>query len=229
MRPILLLLLFAVPLSSSAQAVRSPPSTGPLIIQQPPSYPTPTYTPPGTGLPATGQPGAQPASAPRSPNKRILPATKGPGVWAADDGHGASAVLPPKVFGVDMPNPVSGNVVERAVMDTCRHALSMASKESQQEQYLLTLPTDIRMCLAAKAHSMCSTLTLNLFQGSNQKAQFPPGMEKALLAAQQHAFSLEATYCSGVTIDQDAHDAHRKVMKQWMKTATAPTPSGDKH
>lgn len=84
----------AVP-SSYHQAVR-PAVPQPLIQQQPPSYPGQTHTPAGTGL---YRPESGPAKVERSPNQRVLPATREPGVWAAD---GDPALMAGQIYGWDV-------------------------------------------------------------------------------------------------------------------------------
>lgn len=98
--PILVVLAAAI---AHAQAVRPAPSTGPLIQQQPPSYPTQVYVPAGAGASHGGlaSPGAK--LAPESLNKRLLPPTKESGLWAADGAP--SAVTDGTIFGVALPLP----------------------------------------------------------------------------------------------------------------------------
>jgi hypothetical protein len=66
----------------------------------------PTYTPQGAGASHGGLPGSS-SSVPRSPNKRILPATKEPGLWAADGAPSASRNTTPRILKFELAPPVS--------------------------------------------------------------------------------------------------------------------------
>lgn len=73
---------------SSYQQTARPAVYRPPPVNTPGYYPgtpaEPVYTPNGAGLPGERVPGTTQSPVQRSPNKRILPPTKEPGLWAAD-------------------------------------------------------------------------------------------------------------------------------------------------
>lgn len=81
-----------------------------IACASPTEYRRGTFTPPppapvriGVGAPVVGHPGMQPRTIPRGPDRRVLPPTRGPGIWASGEAPKADAV--PIIGGVVLPLP----------------------------------------------------------------------------------------------------------------------------
>lgn len=122
-------------------------------------FPEPALTPTGTGLPEftiTGD--AQPERPALSPNKRILPPSKEPGVWAAD---GDPTLAGPKI-GVILaatiirfPDELE-TVDERAPVEFCAASMERAIGRWVRGLTLGVLSSSERECLAARLLLHCA-------------------------------------------------------------------------
>jgi hypothetical protein len=97
--------VLAVALSLLTGCASAPPST---LQRGALTAPPPAPLRPGVGAPVVGQPGAQRAPLPRSPNTRQLPPSTEPGLWAADSPRAAGqfGFAPVRLLGVDLPTPL---------------------------------------------------------------------------------------------------------------------------
>lgn len=198
------------------QAARPAPAPGPLIVQQPPSYPGTTYTPPGTGLPMPGQPGQKP-SVQRSPNTRVLPASNEPGLWAADGAPRAAAhdgSSDNRLFGVDYPLPAKPTEAEVTAAGQCTSELSSTLKTNPRtEGYIDGLPEDVRRCLAAMGVAQCAE---ELYKGMERGSlRHPKLTSDDLKEALKHAKNVEKGYCSGVVVDLKERLALDWLLQRW--------------
>ena len=150
--PMRFLLLVALSACSST----APSHYGQGVPVRPPPAPPAR---PGVGAPVVGQPGAQAAPVPRSPNRRPLPPSAEPGLWSADSPRAASAPGgAPKVFGVDMPTledvPPSARVHEKA----CANTLARTLKTERVSTGLARLNEREKECVALAAYAACLRL-----------------------------------------------------------------------
>ncbi|ATB40335.1 hypothetical protein CYFUS_005784 [Cystobacter fuscus] len=144
------------------------PAQAPVPSQAPPRVPTPfsvpRLTPEGAGAPVIGQPGDQVPPAARSPNKRILPVTREPGLWAADEPQAASRrspELPPRTVDellVATPSPGAPEA------KGCRQRLLRASRSSGHEETRRNLPQTPRDCLTARLVLHCVSSESTAFE-----------------------------------------------------------------
>lgn len=214
MRPFLLLFLLSS--VANAQAVRPPPATGPLIIQQPPSFPaSPAATPAGAGA-SHGSLAAPEKAVPRSPNKRLLPRTKEAGLWAADGAPQAS--LPRHaLWGVDIP-PMrndEGRVVAGET-EWCMKGLAKAADAAGWRERIENYSAEVRACMAATAYLRCADerhrwITQPATPGSTVVGASIESARATLL----HARSLREATCRGVMLSDEQKSALSAITAAW--------------
>jgi len=204
-----------------AQAMRPPPAAAPapaVIVQQPPSYPGATYTPLGTGLPTMGQPGASRPAVARSPNKRVLPPTKEPGLWAADGAP--SAVARHHLWGVEIPLPegATAHLVEREAWH-CANGMDGVAGGIRKVAFISTLPEDVRRCMVARAQYHCAFEEGLLAQRNAARGSTSDTARiEALAALEAHALALRSKWCADVTLTDKQQTALRTVLDSWDKS-----------
>jgi hypothetical protein len=144
-----------------AQAVAPAPSI-PVLV--------PRYVPAGAGAPMVGQPGEQTAPIDRSPNSRVLPPTREPGIWAADETKAVKKPVPVSPPDIDellaaRPSPGTPELL------SCRQRVLRASKTSGEEETRRNLPRTPRECLTARLLLHCANAELVEFI---DRAAVPP-------------------------------------------------------
>ena len=102
-----------------------------------------------------GQPGEQIAPIDRSPNTRVLPPTREPGIWAADETKAVKKPVPASPPDIDellaaRPSPGAPE------LQSCRQRVLRASKSSGQEETRRNLPRTPRECLTARLLLHCA-------------------------------------------------------------------------
>ncbi len=151
-----------------AQAVAPIPPPAPSM-----PVPVPRYVPAGAGAPRVGQPGERSAPMERSPNTRVLPPTREPGIWAADEPKAVKKPVPASPPDIDellaaRPSPGAPELL------SCRQRVLRASKSSGQEETRRNLPRTPRECLTARLLLHCANAELMEFM---DQAAFTPQFE----------------------------------------------------
>ena len=209
--PVVLLLVAA---SAHAQAVRPAPVARPLIEQQPPSYPVPTYTPNGAGASRDTLVSPQPA-APRSPNKRLLPPTKEAGLWAAD---GAPvAVHGTRLFGVDIPRMMDdeGRTVAGDT-DWCARGLAKAADATGWRGRVEGHAYEARGCMAALAYFRCAADHFKWLSTPATPGNMVIGSSVRMAdATAKHARELRDVLCRDVTLSDEQKRALDAIIASW--------------
>jgi hypothetical protein len=207
------LLLFS--LSANAQSV-APPARPPLVrpVVNEPYFPTPGATPEGAGASHGSIPGATTpprAKVPPSPNKRILPASTEPGLWAADGAPRASRSAPPALFGVTLPYPAWATEPETQwSTDMCIVGMHNSAVTTGMYNTIIKKPESIRACMAARAYLLCA-------MGIANKAA-PDSQEQALLRnTEAHAQALVDLLCAGAGWTDDHAHVLLQASKDWIK------------
>ena len=125
-----------------------------------------TYRPMGTTLYGAGEAAPHGEEVPRSPNKRVLPPTKEPGVWAADGAQVPVAGLnPPSVLDCVLPVPRTsqGEAMPGFAVFCAAHMEGIL----REPVFLTTSPwmssRGQQECLAAKMYQLCAE-TMRLSQ-----------------------------------------------------------------
>jgi len=176
----------------------------------------PVYTPNGAGLYDPTR-GTQQPTVPRSPNKRVLPATKEAGLWAADGAPTASARE--LLFGVDIPDPAGSAVLvdaSRACVDTVAHAARAVGADKDA----MLFPPRVRSCMAAWAYFMCAK-----HRAVVPRPPLPRGVdvteeefERATAVGRlaMHAMKLSRDECRDVVRTKEQMDILDAVDAQWL-------------
>lgn len=192
-----------------AAAVMRPPAVRPVVNE--PYFPTPGATPSGAGA-YRGDP-LPAAPVPRSPNKRILPATREPGIWAADGAPVAMARH--QLWGVEIPLPDGGAYVEREAWQ-CAAGMDEVSTATKKVSTIASATEAARRCMVAIAQYTCA------FElGLSARKQPTPGDTDRLLALavlEARAAELRNTWCAGVTLTDKQRTALRVVLDAWIES-----------
>lgn len=198
-----------------AQAARPSPAPGPLIVQQPPSYPPTTHTPPGAGASHGGLPAPATALTPNSPNKRLLPPTKEPGLWAAD-GAQATLAMPYRIFDVEVPFPPDAyDALAKKQTGMCAEDLMDALLSSGLHDEVMSYPMDARRCMAAQSYRSCAGSVLgHALRDRERGVPTSPETIDHMRSMQRHALLLEARWCKGVTLTPQQEKARDVVLHQ---------------
>jgi hypothetical protein len=195
-------------------------------VPRPPAYtpgyspgtpPDPVYTPPGTGLPEVGQPGTHAAPVKRSPNKRALPASSEPGLWAADGAPKASA-SDAQIFGVSIPLPAVHGA--DAVGAMCSHAVTKAMRDARMTE-VLSFPEAVRACMAAQALYRC-VLKHSIAQPQRPRPGPPPAWDPRYVKTTlvPHAERVAKERCADVKMTEEQGTAFRSVLEQYLWAPT---------
>lgn len=205
------------------QAVARPAPAGPLIVQQPPSYPGATYTPAGAGAYRGDPLPSKPV--PRSPNKRILPATKEPTVYAADGDPQAS--VGHWLFYVHIPTPEDTHgPVAKTSAQLCVDTLTGAANQIGKRALLDATPLQERMCIAARAFRHCAEAHRRAMERAKEAGKKATGPRYDPIAVQdsvllwKYAIALEAKNCADVRLSDEQYSALIAVLSRWTDTFT---------
>ncbi|OJH33924.1 hypothetical protein BON30_46210 [Cystobacter ferrugineus] len=111
-----------------------------------------TYRPAGTTLYGVGEAAPRVEEVPRSPNRRVLPPTGEPGLWAADEAR-ASATKYPTVADIELPLPTA----DESNLGTlfCAHKIHKLLTSEGQMRQLMDLRYDDRRCVVAQLYAFC--------------------------------------------------------------------------
>lgn len=210
--PVLVVLAATV---AHAQAVRPAPATGPLIHQQPPSYPTQVHAPAGAGASHGGLAAPRPVPVPDSPNKRLLPPTKEHGLWAADGAPVAQERR--QLWGVVIPLP-AGDVAHRAekVAWWCAVEMDDVATKILLHSTVIDYPDDIRRCIVATLQHHCVVGEAALSKRKRARGEeLDRERDRALAALDPHTAALQARWCAGVSLNDEQKWALGAIRRTW--------------
>lgn len=161
--------------------------------------PPPAPVRPGVGAPSVGQPGQARPELPRSPHKRVLPPTAGPGIWAGDEPKAAiEDVGPAKLLDVPLPLGDPTDPESMAMTRTCAEQMDYALLVAGIEATARDLVLAPRKCLAAKLYRHCATGVLENYQSKASKGEV---LDREFLARvkamKQKADAFEKESCPG--------------------------------
>ena len=165
----------------------------------------PVYTPQGAGA-YRGEP-LPSTPVERSPNKRILPASNEPGLWAAD-GASTATLGGPNGLGVTVLGVAFDLGLElrpeRAAME-CSKAVNDASDSTiHWSKHTLTFPTESMRCIAARAFLRCATSVLD--DVKNGKRMYGGFTAEDAAKVAEAAKRWDDEYCKGVRLDHTQQD-----------------------
>lgn len=210
--PVLVVLAAAV---AHAQAVRPAPATGPLIHQQPPSYPGATYTPPGAGASHGGIATPEKVLAPTSPNRRLLPPTSEAGIWAAD--RAPVAVARHHLWGVEITLP-GGSVAHEAekLAFRCSAEMEELAKVIGKHDVAAAYPDAARRCIVATLQRHCAIAEVVISRRKRVRAEeLDRKRDDALAAMAPHTDALRTQWCTGVTLTNAQQHLVTTLQREW--------------
>lgn len=191
-----------------------------------PVAPAPAYAPPGAGAPMVGQPGQQGApEVPRSPHKRVLPATKEPGLWASDSSAASNLPAVPRIVGVDLPFPPGATKdEEKYIARTCGQEMSRVVQglRTLNKWDVTGLSLEERRCIAARLYEHCASGRRTLFEqaiDSDRAAAVDKEvllvMEVAVKSTDRTAKKFVETACASVQKAEDVENYLTHAMMAW--------------
>lgn len=185
-----------------------------------PQFPRPGYTPAGAGASPLGQPWQPPeAQVARSPNRRILPPTPEPGLWAADDVEAVRQrsfnEMPAMISGVRLPSPKGESTV---FTRRCAASMNAALAGIRLHETMARLHPDIRACVAARLFEYCTVRRAYDFYKKLMKAgtDSSRAMEQREAAVGVAVLFAESA-CNEQTYPREAADLYNKAADEWSK------------
>jgi hypothetical protein len=186
----------------------------------------PVHTPAGAGASHGSAPGASKVEeVPRSPNKRVLPASNEPGLWAADEAPRAGTVSKPSIGGIEIPYPEDAQ--ERRDLDPtafCGESMTKALAQARQHVRFFNQPPESQKCLAAKLYEACAARLLDVARALHASVG---GAEDKIRRAQSVAWRARAfatASCAGISLDTSQQDIVDATVKAWKSTTGRPPP-----
>lgn len=207
MRILLLLLL-----SGCVQGVPMPPRA--------PSF-SPTLDAPIT----VGQPGyiGSPEERPRGTDKRVLPPTREPGIWASDgELKGSGEIETPVILGINIPVPVDdGGKPDYRFANQCAELTHETFKDPTLKTPAQRLRYEERECLAARIYDMCVGY-MNRDIKNNEQALLSQGAQALVAALKKSgsttllvARSYLSEKCHPRTNTPVVDSLFKEVLKRW--------------
>jgi hypothetical protein len=146
------------------------------VIRPTPTFPAPGYTPLGAAGASHGMLAApEPEPPPRSPNRRVLPVSSEPGLWAADEPT-ASTREPPRISGVEIlvPTTDAGEFEARFCADKMERFL----KSEGQVSALMRLRPDDRQCVVARLEAYCWESDLSKSESARRRETLEAALQQ---------------------------------------------------
>lgn len=218
MRILLMLLLCLVSVQTRAQVVSPARPALPAYVA-PPELP---HTPTGAGASQDRLVGPEGASVQRSLNKRVLPPSNEPGVWAADGGPfyvviGAAEVPYPAWVKSD---------ADRETTRSCSEAMNKAFGDFGSESWkrVNRMSRSDQSCLAAKLLFTCAdTRYARALNTRDPDWRLSQEAKDRVLGTKLHAASLAARLCRGEG-SVSVQEVERWVLASWKSTESARRP-----
>lgn len=182
-------------------------------VRAPVAEPRAAYTPAGAGLPEYwGQPVE---SVERSPHARVLPQTpetrREDGLWAAHDERRTPILL-------DLFPPMSPDARtdwDYEVPEQCARSMMESLRRTETIGRALSLPTNIRLCLAARLYRMCGDEWMRDVNAPGSTLALMTEMARGVRLMQQPAHELEQTLCKSQVGPTDADLIFAAVSKDF--------------
>lgn len=137
-------------------------------VERAPVFVTPGYTPAGAGLPEY-MPVHEAPTVERGRDRRVLPPTREPGIWASDSGSKAKP-KPAVILGVVVPEPTDAHApgyTSGYCADVYNDIIDQNDLRSRSE----TLPLAVRRCMAAKLYDHCISSLLTQYARKNKTGE----------------------------------------------------------
>lgn len=150
------------------------------MVRPAPAFVTPGATPAGAGLPEYVPGTAAPVS--RGTDRRVLPPTREPGVWASDKPKISGEIATPVMLGINIPIPVDDNgKPDYLFANQCAEATDTMFKESTLKAPAQRLRYEERECLTARIYDMCIGY-MNRDRKNNEQLLLVQGAERVVEA-----------------------------------------------
>lgn len=179
-----------------------------------PPVPSTTFTPPGTGLPEYwGPPEAKPDVQPNPRPKRVLPPSREPGIWAADNPKASSDPdTKPELFRLPVPLPEDGQEAPTARL--CTNDLGHAAIDTGDWPGAAKLPEPMRQCLIGHLMARCADQ-----EAERLKKTLPEGHHLRRQADATHAAAVrhKVKACKVAPLDADAEAMRDRILDQWRR------------
>jgi hypothetical protein len=203
--PLLLLLLSG---AAFAQGVPVPPRP-----PMPPAYSPTTAVPvaPGYGVPPS-------SPAPRGTDRRVLPPTREPGIWASDRPLGPDGYPLPVILGYELPIPPDAvTPIEREAPSMCARMMTDAAKAIHPDR-LKAIRPDALKCLAARLYDVCASHThQEMLRAEREFRLVDHAMAQAFKKTAVTARAHLASTCAGVPVTRDTEEALAAAVAAFMR------------
>jgi len=164
-----------------------------------------------------GQPGSYREPLPRSPNARVLPPSKEPGLWSADRPKGVRQREPDElftIFGHEMFLKDTKDFGTIVSAETCAQSIDDTARFPNVRRLLDPLTDKELECLAFRLYGAC-------LQSMEERAESnrDTAIAKALREQREHHERQALKECGSVDLEStNVNAAHRGVMTAWENT-----------
>lgn len=185
-----------------------------------PRVPRPSHLPAGAGASPLGQPWQQPGvQVERSPNRRILPPTPEPGLWASDAVEASRPTkyndMPAMLSGVRLPAPKgeSTDATRR-----CAATMNNALWGARLHEAMARLDSNVRTCIAARLFEYCAIR--RAFKLHKKLVTVDVDSSRAL-ARWEEAVGVAVMFvkstCDEQSYPREAADLYNKAADEWAR------------
>lgn len=187
-------------------------------VERAPVFVTPGYAPAGAGLPEY-MPTAERETVPRGKDRRVLPPSREPGIWASDSEPRASAEpFDGTVAGVSLPIAREMNTVEGLTqVAQCGLSLIDAAQRGKVMQRLERLPLETRRCLVAQMYRQCMATREQASSGSDKEA-----LSRHVRIAKKY----EDLVCPSFRHTDETLAVFDTITEEWLKLWNRPAGTG---
>lgn len=162
------------------------------------AFPIPPVFSPAEDAPYNvGHPGfvGEPEKVPRGTDRRVLPPTREPGIWASD-GDLAKVIPTPVMLGFNVPVPVEDGKPDYLLANACAKKIDEMFQEPALKAPTKQLSDEERECLVAQFYEMCVG-TMNKGYRMNEQSLLDQGFPRAGLELLKRSGSATADVAKG--------------------------------
>lgn len=209
-RSLLLLFLAAC---ASPEPTRREFHDGPMV-RPAPAFVTPGHTPAGAGLPEY-VPGS-PAPVSRGTDRRVLPPTKEPGVWASDSKVPRTPHAFRMFFGVEFPlAPEEFVPYGDQLTNGCAGSARTVSQTGGLVDRIYRLSDGLRRCLAARIYARCAARQVAEHEKRRDTLDaYTPEVLSAQKAVSTTATAFKELACEGVELTDESEDLYTIILNR---------------
>lgn len=187
----------------------------------------PSFSPALDAPITVGQPGfvGSPEELPRGTDKRVLPPTREPGIWASDgEPKAVQDLTPPRLMGVLLPfPPAPDDPKEGHFARTCASKFNELIDLHRVAQQAARLPAGVRNCIAANLYQRCIAGLLKIHNAAAATGDvYAPAFAADLRAYLPVTAAFVGRMCDGSRWPPEGVDLHDGLSVSFMRSNGVP-------